>query len=319
MNGIYYTINNPFKHAAFKIWFNENNLSSCTVLEPFAGSNNIISLLKEEVTFADFKSYDINPTHSCVEKRDTIRNFPDGFEVCITNPPYLAKNSAKRMGLDVDMNDYVDLYLLCLEKMLDNVAFVAAIIPESFITNPFFKSRLNHIISLNYKMFDDTDCPVCLALWEPQEGNDYKFWIGDDFIGYSKELVFNFKINKNILNNTKIKFNDIHGRLGLVAIDDTKHNNIHFCKAESIDINTIKVSSRSKTIISINDSNINIEKLIKYLNKTIENYRKKTNDLTLTSFKGLRRDGKYRRRLDFSTAKNIILHCLTLYKEDLYV
>ena len=66
---------------------------------------------------------------------DTILNYPVGYDVAITNPPYLAKNSATRRKLKYSYPEYEDLYQKCLEVMLEKTQFVAAIIPESFITS----------------------------------------------------------------------------------------------------------------------------------------------------------------------------------------
>ena len=41
-------------------------------------------------------------------------------------------------------------------------------------------------------------------------------------------------------------------------------------------------------------------------NELLATYREKTQDVFMTSFKGLRADGKYRRRLDFKTARAIL-------------
>ena len=46
-------------------------------------------------------------------------------------------------------------------------------------------------------------------------------------------------------------------------------------------------------------------------------YRENTQDVFMTSFKGLRKDGRYRRRLDFETAKAIMSTVLVNYKKDL--
>ncbi|WP_416373657.1 hypothetical protein [Mycoplasmopsis felis] len=53
----------------------------------------------------------------------------------MTNPPYLAKNKAKKINIENFDNNYSDLYLNALDKMLNNCDFVACIIPESFITS----------------------------------------------------------------------------------------------------------------------------------------------------------------------------------------
>ena len=41
-------------------------------------------------------------------------------------------------------------------------------------------------------------------------------------------------------------------------------------------------------------------------NQLLETYRTQTHDVLMTSFKGLRQDGKYRRRLDYATARALL-------------
>ena len=54
------------------------------------------------------------------------------------------------------------------------------------------------------------------------------------------------------------------------------------------------------------DKEVNLNDFIDECNRKIMQYRNATSDVFLTSFKGLRKDGRYRRRLDFNTAKNIM-------------
>ena len=65
--------------------------------------------------------------------------------------------------------------------MLANSDFVAAIIPESFINQNSFRDRLDAVVSLTCRMFDDTEVPVCLALFTPVDKKDYP----DDFTIWS--------------------------------------------------------------------------------------------------------------------------------------
>jgi hypothetical protein len=76
---------------------------------------------------------------------------------------------------------------------------------------------------------------------------------------------------------------------------------IRFCEAEELNGYEVSQSCRSITKIKIN-KNINISKL----NKKLNNFRDNTQDVFLTAFKGLRKDGMYRRRLDFTLARRLI-------------
>jgi hypothetical protein len=59
------------------------------------------------------------------------------------------------------------------------------------------------------------------------------------------------------------------------------------------------------TRISI-DTEIDTVGIINKANEILKDYRHNTQDVFLTSFKGLRRDGKYRRRIDFKTIRSIL-------------
>ena len=68
----------------------------------------------------------------------------------------------------------------------------------------------------------------------------------------------------------------------------------------------IKISSRSETRVSGLYDDINLDLFISTCNRILNEYRIKTEDAFMAPFKNLRKDMKYRRRLDFATAKLII-------------
>ena len=227
---------------------------------------------------------------------------PEG-RLAITNPPYLGKSSAKRRHLDwYESNTYDDLYKFALDRMLANFKYIAAIIPESFITSKDFRERLSIVISLTTIMFEDTEHPVCLALFSPEKSSDYEIWSMNSFLGMSSDME-KHKITSSL--DVRMKFNDPRGRVGIRAIDGTIGSSIAFCPGDTINSNKIKHSSRSLTRISV-DSDIDTVSLINKANNILSVYRNNTQDVFLTSFKGLRRDGKYRRRIDFKTAREIL-------------
>ena len=120
LRGQYFTASNPFTLKPFKEFANLSKLDRVKILEPFAGSNNLIHMLKNLGMCNQFDSFDIVPHSYEVKPKDTLFNFPTGYDVCITNPPYLAKNSATRRGLKFDAGGYDDLYKFALEKCLEN-------------------------------------------------------------------------------------------------------------------------------------------------------------------------------------------------------
>ena len=301
-NGQYFTQYNPFDNKGFQEWSSECNLKDNIILEPFAGSNNLIKMLQEMGLCNNFTSYDIEPKNENVLFKDTLKDFPKDHDICVTNPPYLAQNSAKRRGLFYPETNYDDLYKFAIDKCLKNCKNVGAIIPASFLNSKLFRDRLSHYILLNGKMFNDTEHPVCLALFK-EKSNDVEIYQDKEFVGLLSNLENKRQKFINNDKNIEMKFNDKHGKLGLIAIDNTIEPSIRFCKGGEINPDKIGNSSRSITRISID---CDIDKLIKNLNEMLNEFRKETYDIFLTPFKGLRRDNKYRRRLDYALARNVI-------------
>ncbi|MGI9461079.1 MAG: hypothetical protein ACR2NY_00685 [Alphaproteobacteria bacterium] len=319
--GKFFTCQNPFRSFLFQQWFKMiPAYQNQTILEPFAGENNIVNLLRDVGIGNDFNSFDINiPLNNkasdvTIQQQNTLKNFPKNYSIAITNPPYLAKNSATRDKLPYPKIKYDDIYKFALDIMLNHLDFVAAIIPESFITSGLFHHRLYGVISLNYEMFDDTDCPVCLALFMPLRNKhinpkDFVIYWGDKKIGYYE------KLSKNIISTHKRsdwRFNDPSGQIGLYAIDTTEGATIRFVRGEEINSKEIKVTNRGITRIGKND-NVDRDDIINRANDVLTIYRKETYDILMTAFRGLRKDGYYRRRLSFYQANQILTHALAQY------
>jgi len=316
--GQFFTITNPFATNAFVKWFKSiPHHEKCTILEPFAGCNNIVAMIQELGFNNDWVCYDIEPNNKdnvCegykIEKRDTLSEYPAGFSVAITNPPYLAKNSASRNNLEypTSAEGYDDLYKYCLEVMLDNTEYVAAIVPESFITSSLFHNRLDIIIELVCRMFSDTECPVCLALFVPEERksdrHDFDIYQNEMRVGSFLSLK-SHKI-KECGYGLKLDFNNPNGRIGIKCIDNSKNASIEFCKGDNISSDSIRSTSRHITRVDGPFDAYDIDKLVDACNVILNDYRDNTFDVFMTAFKGLRSDGRYRRRLDFKTAKDII-------------
>jgi len=300
-HGQYFTKGNCFALAPFKDWFNAiPNHKQIKLVEPYAGGGSIPRLMKEAGFKNAFVMYDIDPQSKNVIQRDSIANCPEG-DCIVTNPPYLAKNSATRRGLNFPETHHDDLYKLSLEKMLGASKYVAAIIPESFITSGLFLNRASKIISLKMKMFTDTECPVCLALFS-EDSTDVEIYDGEKFIGTLSEL-------KSYIPNPKTKhawkFNIKGGEIGILALDNQKTDTIRFVRGEEISDDDIKESSRAITKVA-GSGDYNVDNLIAASNRILKHIRENTHDVSMTSFKGLRQDGKYRRRLDFELAKTIL-------------
>lgn len=312
-NGQYFTTTNPFTLAPFIDWLKQipnDVLQDATILEPFAGSNNIPAMIyKSGILSNSWACFDIEPPaiNNCdtfaVKQCNTIKYFPSNYKIAITNPPYLGKNSASRRHLAFPDTVYDDLYKLCLDKMLAKVDYVAAIIPETFTVANLFTDRLWGIISLTCKMFDDTLCPVCLALFNKRPTSDFKLYRMNEYLGSFIEL------SKYIPKPTfsySWKFNDPYGIIGIKCVDASKPT-IRFCPGDEIDSASIKISSRSETKVTCGEIGPeNLDIFLTECNKLLAEYRLKTKDVFMAAFKNLGSTGAYRRRLDFATAKLIM-------------
>ena len=315
-NGRYYTRGNPFRLEPFQTWAEELNLEQHIALEPFAGAKSIPELMgASQLQCKDWALFDIEPGTIGIQQRDTLADFPKGFDVCITNPPWLARNSATRRGLPFpEATCYDDLYKYALEQCLTHCAWVAAIIPEAFIRSGLFLPRLRDFISLvpqtqhrtpkeNKKrdasyMFEDTEHPVGLAMFAPYVTSDVRVWRNNQFLGALGELRTHLPLPSC---NRSIVFNEPEGNLGLIAIDNTVSASIHFCPPAELGEYPVRPQCRSITKIGV-PWHVDID----MLNARLATIREKTHDVFLTAFKGLRLDGYYRRRLDWVLARAIV-------------
>jgi len=307
--GQFYTTTNPFKHPQMLRWLQERG-AGARWLEPFAGANNIVRMVQEVLPGSVFVSYDIEPGAKGVQQRDTLTAYPQGFDAVVTNPPYLARNSARRRGLTTAlevMGEWEDLYLRCLEECLAHTKHVAAIIPESFIVSGAHRERLECVISLNEKMFDDTEHPVCLAMFSENRTGDFEVWVGTRRVGMWSDLT------EDGLGETRaasMRFNDKKGRIGLMAVDNTKGASIEFVHGTSIPAEEIKHSSRHRTRIHVAGfaklGKTELAEIIETANEVLAEWRERTGDVLMSPFMGLREDGVYRRRLSYATAAKIL-------------
>lgn len=302
--GQFYTISkNPFELTGFMSWAEEANLPNETILEPFAGANHIIKSLQALNLCNAFVSYDIHPADQAVKTRDTLKNFPKKgeYKVCVTNPPWLARNSATRRKLPYPDCKYDDMYKFCLELCLAKCRFVAALIPASYLQSGLFRERLSTYILLHNQIFNETENPVCLALFADHECLSTRVYYDDRYIGELKDL--ESKRPKGI-EQRQLRFNDPEGPLGFISFDNTKGRSIRFCEVSEIEAYEIKQSSRFITRIS--GDFVVVPNLIEQLNSLLAKFRDETKDLFLTPFKGIRDDGYYRRRMFFSQARDLI-------------
>lgn len=288
--------------------------SQCHIAyDPYAGNGDLLNVAKK-LGFSKIKGLDIDSTLNW-ELNDSLVHIPSLADaVIITNPPYLAKQSATRKNIDVKKyfanTYYNDIYLLALDKMIDACQKVVAIIPESFINSNYKKKNLLHSVTiLEENPFTDTDCPVCVACFDGiQKSLDkIKIYKNSQYINNLLNIE-NLKIKP--LNDINIIFNDKKGWLGLRAIDSTDDKTfIKFSYKNELNYdfeNKIKVSSRHMTLIDIQIPDSKKSALINESNIIINKLRKDSADVLFTPFMGNTKKGIRRRRLDFTLARAIL-------------
>ena len=299
--GIFYTKCNPFKNKVFKKWFKENKLENKIITEPFAGNGDIIRHLNKIGISNKHKMYDINSYDNIIQN-NSFENFPKNNELIITNPPWLSKAVAKRKNINYYNNKYDNLYKFSLDLCIRNSKYVAILLPSTYLQTELFFNHLNYYINITHKLFLDTEQPTCLCLFSNKVSDDFSIYENEKYIGKYNEFKNQLFKNKNEDNN-KIKFNSPDGNLGFISFDNTRKDTIRFINPDEIK-REIKASDRMITKIKI-DINVD-DNLIMKLNNEIKEFRSKTKDIFLTTFKGLRTDGKYRRRMNYNIARKLI-------------
>jgi len=303
--GRYYTQGNPFTLPAFTEWAAISAIARRAVLEPFAGGNHLVRMLEGLGLCKRSHSFDIAPGAPEVGRRDCLQNFPEIRDaVVVTNPPWLARNSATRRKLPYPKESrYDDMYKHCLSLCLQHAGHVAAILPASFLTANLFTNRLHSVTLFSSCLFDDTEHPSCLALFCPVEERPaavvYRMRAKVGCLGELRKHLPSPGSSRR-----EIRFNHPAGGLGLHAIDNTITRSIRFCEGAALAGYAIGFTSRSITRISVPVQDA--AKLAASLNRRLRQFRKKTEDIFLTPFKGLRADGDYRRRLDYGLARAFI-------------
>lgn len=334
------TEGDPFYTDFFVKWF-EKTLSESVpapeeirICEPYAGKLSLVAhlgnaLSTETASRLSWSAYDIAPppeddlAASGVEimEANTLFTIPGApYDAIVTNPPYLARNSASRRGLDfpfdaqgVGMKRPADLYQFALDACLASAPVCVMLIPESFITSSYDKTRCDAVISLRGDLFADTDCPVCLALFSARGPADGKtIIVGNDGkrIGALEDILAK---SKALLGDARVplSMNDPNGDVALFGADSTSGATIRFARGDEIPSSSVKVSSRFLTRISRRDGKAVPDEAIAKANDLLAKWREDTSDVLMTAFKGVRKDGRYRRRLAYREAAGILSRAIS--------
>lgn len=290
--------------------------SGChTVVDPFVGAGDIFHGLWQ--CFDSYIGYDIDPKLNW-SINDSLVDIPEHQgAIVVTNPPYLAKNSAARNNLEsykyFSDNYYEDLYQLAIHRVLARYNKSVFIIPETYFQTGIFMSYLDNYTIIEENPFIDTDCPICVACFRTTNdfmaiaGNNYKIYKNDDYLFNRfdlEDILFDF----NSSGRCDLTFNDPNGNLGLRGVDgvDT-YDRIRFCHPKDLkyDLDNIKESSRAITTIDVANVRIDDE-FINKANFLLWRLRDHTHDVVLSPFKNNNKLGRRRRRLDFKWARKII-------------
>ena len=288
--GQYYTTTDPFNNSgAFRSWY--QMVPKDTILEPFAGAGHLFSYVN-----AEWHGYDIEPNHDAVQYRDTFKDFPTGYRVCITNPPYLAKTVVSRKKLPVQLI-HEDMYLDALQLMLDNCEYVAAIVPSTFWNQKLFKDRLYAWDKFDMQLFSDTDAPAGVAYFVPQKVEHTRTFVNGEEIVLTSD-------NTPTKTDFPVRFNPRDLAPILVnGIDTNTQNNIHLRMLQDHDVPSLvnsmgECKSTNRNHFPIESTMVK-ETDLPAINALIDQWRHETKDFFLTSFKSPMTSGKYRKRISF--------------------
>ena len=326
--GQWMTCGNPFYTDFVCRWIEErfDGIEHIMACEPYAGKLSLIKHLNDSLPSVasrmSWSAYDVAPQDENnldidnieIIRSNTLFEIPDApYDLIITNPPYLARNSARRRHLDfpfdrsgIGIAKPSDLYQFALDTCLASADVCVMLIPESFITSNYDKSRCDAIVSLHGNLFDDTDCPVCLALFGKEHSDETTIVANDGtVIGDLGEIR---RRSQTLIGNVThdIRMNDPTGDVALFGVDSPSGATIRFDVGDAIPSNDVKPSSRSLTRMSCIDGTKIDGNVIERANEILSEWRLLTNDVLMTPFKGTRKDGKYRRRLAFREAQGIL-------------
>jgi len=295
------------------------NCGCSRVVDPYAGAGDLLNAVND-LPWREVIGYDIDPSLGW-PINDGLVDIPYHEDaIVITNPPYLAKNSAARNDLESyqhfkepDNEIFEDLYQIALRRVLEKYKKAVFIIPETYFQTEFFKSHLDMYTVIEENPFNDTDCPVCVAAFTVSNdfyrisGNNYRIYKNDSYLFNRldlEDIIFEFKSRRRV----GLDFNNPNGKLGLRGVDGVDPlDRICFAPPDDLNYNlaNIKPSSRAITLIDVEGVEIN-NTFLQTANVLLNILRLKTRDVILSPFKNNNKLGQRRRRLDYYWARKII-------------
>jgi len=312
VTGSFYTVGGSWLVEPVREFIKNSLTHFPSVLDPFAGDGHLLEVCQNEFG-CDIGGFDIK--QGKWEINDSLVGIPiRSSQMIVTNPPYLAKNSATRKGVGNDVSKYFldtqdsDLYQVALRKCLNSTRFVVAIVPETFILSTFPKHSLVSVSVIEDNPFGDTDVPICVACFDTTYKwgeTDAKIYKGNDYCATLGEIK---QCRTMFVKCEGIRFNNPNGQIGLRAIDGSV-NRIEFMASSELNYPNEKIGVSSRVITKIfldGVGNSELPIVIKTANSILEELRSKSFDLILSPFKGNTKSGVRRRRLDYALAKGII-------------
>lgn len=310
--GAFFTRGTSWLTAPVRAFLEEHTAANRHVLDPFAGDGDILGCLHSRYDI-ESHGYDLNGSVWTVN--DSLRQVPNPYcSVICTNPPYLAKHSAKRKGLWGDVRQYYerhyDLYELAIEKCMENAPAGVFIVPETFLHSSFPKHKLRLASVILDNPFTDTENPVCVACFDGRNAplvSKGSIYVGDNYSCHiSKIDRASYKTHKD----KGVSFNDADGNIALKAIDGTNpEDRIRFEQRDEFYYNPSKVKVSSRLLTYIKVAGLDKDRSGEFLslaNGILDDLRCNTDDLILSPFKGNNKLGIRRRRLDYALARYIV-------------
>lgn len=287
-------------------------------LDPFAGRGDLLAALYE-FSIATC-GYDIDPeliqefgwTHN-----DSLLNIPAAPDtLVVTNPPYLAKHSAKRRGVADAVwhyyRDHTDLYLEALSECLKAVRFTIAVVPETLIGSGFPLSACRVLTVVQEDLFADTEQHVVVACFDREWSGGPEVFHGPNRVSLLSDLL-QHRVHPS--GKVPIRFNEVDGQIGLRAVDSQDPAKpIAFVPSEQLNYadEDIKTSSRLVTRIRVKRLRKDrVPDVCARANTLLQEARVLSRDAILSPFKGSTKAGARRRRLDYDLARAILERAVT--------
>lgn len=283
-----------------------------TFLDPFAGEGHLLEVCGRAY---GRRTAGFDLESPAWPRNDSLVSVPRiDRALIITNPPYLAKHSARRKGVLSLAQDYFvesgrdDLYKVALDRCRAAAELVVAIVPETIMLSGYPKAELALLAVIEEPLFSDTDSPVAVVCFDSRWRGDCDVYVGPERVGSLSSLLSFRPTSRD--QHTRIRFNDPGGRIGLQAVDGVApENRIRFMPADEFHYRreSVKHSSRLMTYVEVPDvSDADLRVVIGVANSLLEDVRQRTRDLILAPFKGNNKDGVRRRRLDYAVARGVL-------------